>query len=1034
MPHEGLWKGYRFGPCQTPSCCTPIRYTTREMPAACTNEAASSRSCIEGRQPSDGGADSVSARPVILFVTHKTCIEPDDIWLYWMARDAGFRSIVTRPAYLHVKNGTARVCGGFEALPEYGTRRLLCGEPVVPDAIMNYWIDMSPCRESLFGRLSEAYPEARLSYHPELKFINTKWGSELCFLAGEKKGFRVRRPETYLVAKQDLARELGPLGKRHPLIFKPAEGYQGRGIRISTPDTFHSVVEDVVRADAPRFVVQRVVDNAVRFDGRRFDVRVYALVKSLDPLEYSIFRGGIVRLAAEPESATTRATAMSTLTNCDYRAREGRTVDNLTIPGLLDALASRGQPVEDFWSRVDYLAEQVFRCFAAWKPLAKTPDLSRYFLVTGLDIMLVDTGRGIEPILIESNYGSCAAKSFGPEAVDAGLKRTNSQWLEILSEVCAVRVKGSGPTERSEPPPTAEKTAVEASVSCASVSCCSTELWMRAKAGDRGEPLIRLPTIETISRWIEAADAVPIIRDNGHVAVTLSDSSLPVLGHVVGRRRLLQRLGAPCSNGDSVVARVNDDAFDGLELRISRDADIPVLDVSVDGAPGLDSLEHPLSPIFPALIDEDGTVHTKVWPGTRYEHRHPALRGPTMVNEAISRDDLLMELLGRVISTETETDEDRIGRRFVEPGVGRSVLVDLIRIEGRPDLKDFSVLGAGLTPYSRSGFILTGPDVDGLCSLKKAHHRRRIADRLESAGCRVPASAAIISLPGLEKTWNTGAREPAALLVRGFRTILRVQQLDPLHGFLHSDRHRPLVTAFLLGKHLGQTEGRGAAVRQESAAPSRSDWLVLQELRRYSCKRRCIRHLLSGGVNDDLAPSGARRIAMELRLQALRSYAPALLDLAKDRVALELGRDPEIEALDYDEYAHWFAERVGEQLAIMRKLRFLNDYRMARDDWDFNALSESQVSLLAEFIDLDTGIFLDTDDLDAVLLTKEQFRDLVGGFDEFHASDVEEAKAIVRTLALIACRENTMRADRAVDHFEDAYERGLAAHGLQPSG
>lgn len=164
-------------------------------------------------------------------------------------------------------------------------------------------------------------------------------------------------------------------------------------------------------------------------------------------------------------------------------------------------------------------------------------------------------------------------------------------------------------------------------------------------------------------------------------------------------------------------------------------------------------------------------------------------------------------------------------------------------------------------------------------------------------------------------------------------------------------------------------------------------------------------------------------IARELRLREIWQYAPLLLTVARQRAARELGSARE--SLTDEDYVTWFAEKLGEQLALMKQLRFLNDYRMARCNGSVNAnaLHESNLSLLAEFHDLDTGVFVDSADLEGVLLTPEQFSTLQSRYDELHALDVAAGRAILQTLALIAYQGDETNTRRAMDRFAESYER-----------
>jgi len=86
------------------------------------------------------------------------------------------------------------------------------------------------------------------------------------------------------------------------------------------------------------------------------------------------------------------------------------------------------------------------------------------------------------------------------------------------------------------------------------------------------------------------------------------------------------------------------------------------------------------------------------------------------------------------------------------------------------------------------------------------------------------------------------------------------------------------------------------------------------------------------------------------------------------------------------------------------------------------------VTLLAEFADLDTGVFVDDDESDlsrSVQLSPVDVAALRNGFDTFHQVDVESACFVVRTLSLLCCRGDRQRATSAVETYYRAYRDGV---------
>ena len=479
-----------------------------------------------------------------------------------------------------------------------------------------------------------------------------------------------------------------------------------------------------------------------------------------------------------------------------------------------------------------------------------------------------------------------------------------------------------------------------------------------------------------------------------------------VLNYFDGRQALLDTVSSTFKNGEQRTLSARDRHVSGLDVRIYREDATTVADYVVAPEANLEGLRHPLTAVFPTLGDYNGAIATEPWPDARFEFLAQELVGPIKRGEIGTTAKNLLDYLGRVVAR--EPNRDPLGTRFVEPGVGRSCIVDFLRIKGRPEIVDFSVLGIGSTRYCDGGFYLRGIHIDGFNSLKRAQHRRESALRLASEGIRVPYPVAVVSLPGIRNIMPDGRLTAAALLVRGFRSVLRIHQLDPLCGFLNSDQHRDLVRDFL------KDVGNGSDRDREVAALE-------------PCLCRCPSFIVSPTSAELCGNDRDGKVSRETRLRITLSYAPMPLGIAKARVARELGRHPEAEPMSNSEYTSWFAERMGEQLARMKELRFLNEYRLARSwrDLRHHSLVETNVSLLAEFADLDTSIFVDSPDsftLDALGIAGELVHTLQRNYEEYHAIDVQRMVGIVRTLAYIASEGDADAAREATVHFQKTYE------------
>ena len=84
-----------------------------------------------------------------------------------------------------------------------------------------------------------------------------------------------------------------PAGKsKCTFIVKPDGGCQGKGIFLTKK------WEDI-EALSTSYVVQRYISNPLLIDNKKFDLRIYVLITSCDPLRIYLFQDGLVRLCTQ---------------------------------------------------------------------------------------------------------------------------------------------------------------------------------------------------------------------------------------------------------------------------------------------------------------------------------------------------------------------------------------------------------------------------------------------------------------------------------------------------------------------------------------------------------------------------------------------------------------------------------------------------------------------------------------------------------------------------------------------------------------
>ena len=85
--------------------------------------------------------------------------------------------------------------------------------------------------------------------------------------------------------------DMKKMQQKRTFIMKPANGAMGHGIKL------YKNVEKIQPTE--NYIVQEYIANPYLLDGFKFDLRIYVLVTSCDPLRAFIYNNGLVRLGTE---------------------------------------------------------------------------------------------------------------------------------------------------------------------------------------------------------------------------------------------------------------------------------------------------------------------------------------------------------------------------------------------------------------------------------------------------------------------------------------------------------------------------------------------------------------------------------------------------------------------------------------------------------------------------------------------------------------------------------------------------------------
>ncbi|KAJ6644550.1 Tubulin polyglutamylase ttll6 [Pseudolycoriella hygida] len=223
--------------------------------------------------------------------------------------------------------------------------------------------------------------------------------------------------------------------KNTTFIIKPASGAQGRGIFLTKS------LKDV---HMDGMICQIYLKKPLLIDGFKFDLRVYALITSLDPLRIYIYNEGLARFATKPYNLPTKMNTGNTfmhLTNYSLnRFSESFSTDResgskRTFSSLNRILSKNSYDVVRLWNEIDdIVVKTVISALPALKhnysaSFPRHDIIQACFEILGIDIMIDDD---FKPWLLEVNHSpSFSTSEFVDKEVKSALIRDTFNLLGV---------------------------------------------------------------------------------------------------------------------------------------------------------------------------------------------------------------------------------------------------------------------------------------------------------------------------------------------------------------------------------------------------------------------------------------------------------------------------------------------------------------------------------------------------------------------------------------------------------------------------
>lgn len=226
---------------------------------------------------------------------------------------------------------------------------------------------------------------------------------------------------------------------RRTYIVKPDSGAKGKGIGLCQDASTARAA--IVGLDNHPAVAQRYMSNPLLIGGYKFDLRLYVLVTSCDPLRAYLYREGLVRFATEPYAPPTLKNISQQrmhLTNysinkfaaaeddddlgsfggdSEHELTEAET--KWTLASLREWMEASGYDFSSCWSEVSGIIAKALACVQPslahnYKAIfTSETGVSSCFELLGVDIML---DKKAKPWLMEVNHSPSFAVTSDEDA------------------------------------------------------------------------------------------------------------------------------------------------------------------------------------------------------------------------------------------------------------------------------------------------------------------------------------------------------------------------------------------------------------------------------------------------------------------------------------------------------------------------------------------------------------------------------------------------------------------------------------------